>query len=103
MRERPDGAGLQRTGFLVAVFALGALLSSAICNAQYMRSDVLECKAVCANPPPPNAYCPDTCSNVPAGQSCTCSCSADNLSGTGECSSKCDYGNLGAVYCSGGL
>jgi hypothetical protein len=102
MRERPDMRGLRLAVILVVVFTLGVLLSSGVSNAQYMRSDVTECRASC-NYGAGHALCLDTCTNVPAGKSCTCTCNADNLiASNGECSNQCDYGNQDDSYCPGG-
>jgi len=88
---------------LPVVFMMGVLLSSAVTHAQYMRSSVNECKAACLSGGG-NALCADSCVGVPAGKSCRCSCSADNLiSSDGECTAGCDYGTADQSYCSGGL
>ena len=99
MPKEFDRERLWMTGFLLVAFAFGLLLSSTVLNAQYMRSEVPYCQAPCAPPLHGSALCPDVCSGVPAGQDCTCLCSADNLS-YGECSATCDYdGGGGDSYC----
>lgn len=93
-------AGRLRTMILLLVaFLAGLTVSSVVVNAQYMRSAVNFCQVTC--PHSGAANCPDICSGVPAGLSCTCSCTADNLGGpgSGECTSWCDYGNEIPSYC----
>ena len=100
MQNRFDLRNLRLTALVVA-FALGVLLSSAVSKAQYMLSTDISCQAQCIPPSTGHgsAVCPDTCTNVPAGQSCTCDCNSDNVGSGGECSVQCDYGNLGDSYC----
>jgi len=98
MPKKLDVQKLCITGFLFVAFALGLLLSSTVLNAQHMTSQIDYCQATCTPPARGFAPCPDICTGVPAGQSCTCLCSADNLSG-GECYSTCDYGVGGDAYC----
>jgi hypothetical protein len=77
------------------------LLPSALSSPQSMHSSFSECRAACSAPHEVGGSCSlYSCTDVPIGTNCTCTCNADTLSGDGECSEDCSSGFSDSGYCS---
>ena len=91
---------LHTIGLFVLGTWLGAILSTESAEAQYMRSRITTCQALCESTG--RAFCGGlNCSGAPPGQNCTCVCFAyHGTGGDTNCYSLCDYGDDMVGFCS---